>query len=530
MKRQKNKKMGLATLIITMILLLSSFSGILTTAKAAGVPPETGNLYIHKYYMADSDLANVPNNGEVVPANELPDSAVPLAGITFDLFKVVPIDGTYPQGKSLIVDEKVLTVTDEELTYDLVKSVSVTSDGQGTALAENLAQGAYVVVERVPDFLEVGGEKVTLNPIAPFIVHVPMTNPSGSDWLSDVHVYPKNEGMASEKIAQSSLANRIGGNMSYRINTKIPAGIHDSEPTIDRNITFSIVDKLHSALTLQTDSLKIYTADTKEGEMAPGTQMTLDQDYTLNRTSDFSIDFTAAGREKLSKGKFVIVLFDVQVNEMLGAENQLVVGNKASVNFVNKNNQTMTVETPSVDIHTAAIQIEKLSARDNQKLKGAEFQLASSQKNAEEGNYLKKDNEGKIIDFGENGYDQASDWIVKTDANGMAQFKGIEDYRSTIDSQGVETITGYLSYWLIETKAPAGYHLLDDAVKVSFDETSSSGDSPTFTIKSQIKNSKKGLLPKTGSTAALIFSVAGIIIIGVGIIIGIFSDKKKKLS
>ncbi|MGX6977683.1 SpaH/EbpB family LPXTG-anchored major pilin [Vagococcus elongatus] len=530
MKIKKIKSTGLVSFIITIVLLLSTFSSFLSIAEAADVAPETGNLYIHKYYMADSDLANIPNNGEAIPVHELPDSAVPLEGITFDLFKVVPIEGTYPQGKSLIVDEQALTVTDEGVTYDLVKSSSIISDSDGTAFLPNLPQGAYIVVERSTEFIEIAGEKITLNPIAPFIVHVPMTNPSGSDWLTDVHVYPKNEGLASEKIAQTSLANRIGGTMSYRMNTKVPAGIYDSNPTIDENITFSLIDTLDTALTLQTDSLKVYTSDTKEGEMLPGTEMLLGQDYILNTASNFSVDFTAAGRQKLSNNKFVILAFDVEVNQSLGTDDRMVVGNKASVNFVNKNGQTVTVETSSVDIHTAAIQIEKLSARDNKKLKDAEFQLASSQKNAKEGNYLRRDEEGRIIDFGENGYDLASAWMVKTDENGFAEFKGIEDYRSTIDAQGGETITDYLSYWLVETKAPTGYHLLDDAVQVSFDQVSSSGDSPTFTIKSQIKNSKKGLLPKTGSTAALIFSVVGIVIIGVGIIFGIFSNKKKKIS
>ena len=60
------------------------------------------------------------------------------------------------------------------------------TDKNGTATFSGLELGFYVVIETtVPD--------AVTTPMKPFLLSVPMTTTDGSDWLYDIHVYPKNE-------------------------------------------------------------------------------------------------------------------------------------------------------------------------------------------------------------------------------------------------------------------------------------------------------------------------------------------------
>ena len=153
---------------------------------------ETGSITIHKYEYNGQEKPD--STGEASDVNRLPEGATALKGATFSIYQVMDraalrnyYDGTDGQTKvtvdTYLNDNKDAIKSGE--TYSTAVATATTGD-DGTASFPKLALGLYVVVETdTPD-------KVT-SPVKPFLVSVPMTKASNpSEWLYDIHVYPKN--------------------------------------------------------------------------------------------------------------------------------------------------------------------------------------------------------------------------------------------------------------------------------------------------------------------------------------------------
>ncbi|MDD3402033.1 MAG: SpaH/EbpB family LPXTG-anchored major pilin [Hespellia sp.] len=167
-KRKWLKKVGAVTLAMSLIL----GCGTVNAAEEA----KTGNagiidtkkevtLTIHKYEMESLEQAGAEGNGTTDVT--IPDNALPLADVTFALYKVDAdeLETTVPEGAAASAVE--------------------TTKEDGTATFTELSQGRYLVVEtKVPD-------KV-YETCAPFLVDLPMMNADGTSWNYDVHAYPKN--------------------------------------------------------------------------------------------------------------------------------------------------------------------------------------------------------------------------------------------------------------------------------------------------------------------------------------------------
>lgn len=160
-----------------------------------------GSITIHKYeWNGKNGEAGTGEQGDEkhLPSNTTADGKTekptPLAGATFSIYQVMDraalrnyYDGTDGQTKvtvdTYLNDNKDAIKSGE--TYSTAVATATTGD-DGTASFPKLALGLYVVVETdTPD-------KVT-SPVKPFLVSVPMTKASNlSEWLYDIHVYPKN--------------------------------------------------------------------------------------------------------------------------------------------------------------------------------------------------------------------------------------------------------------------------------------------------------------------------------------------------
>ncbi len=152
----------------------------------------TGSITIHKYEY--NGQVKQDSTGEASDANNLPEGAKALEGATFSIYKVMDraelrnyYDGT--DGQTKVIVDTYLNDTKDAIksgeTYSTAVATATTDDG-GIASFPGLDLGLYVVVETgTPD-------KVT-SPVKPFLVSVPMTKASNpSEWLYDIHVYPKN--------------------------------------------------------------------------------------------------------------------------------------------------------------------------------------------------------------------------------------------------------------------------------------------------------------------------------------------------
>ena len=158
-----------------------------TTSKTATAIDwkKTGSLTIHKYE-TDTAPTGVHDNGESTT------SGTPLNGVTFTLYKVQ--DDTwlksYYQGTGTSpampqVSDYVDSNGTPKTGVTLPTGIPVTTAGDGTAVADNLKLGLYLVVETdKPDAVKQAAE--------PFLVSIPMTSVDKTNWLYDVTVNPKN--------------------------------------------------------------------------------------------------------------------------------------------------------------------------------------------------------------------------------------------------------------------------------------------------------------------------------------------------
>ena len=547
-KTTTNKLRALAATVVAIALAAACVPAFAALAANDSLPPSTGNLHIHKYVGADLDKAGAANDGTEV--TNIDSSFTPLEGITFHIYKVAAnASGDYPGKAPYRLSSTTLTDGDgNTFTVSAASTASVTTAADGSATASNLPQGVYLVTEDESESVSV--------PADPFVVAVPMTNADGDGWLSDVHVYPKNETMTDDKElkadtkddaaaqTQSGTSVNVGDTVTWTITPSVPSEIvaykknDDGTPATptsvtseDANISYTVYDELDEALTYTDGSVKVYGIKSTDNEKTGGTLVSQSGNYTVTldtATNKLSVSFTAAGRLALYNADYkkLRVEIDTVVNAKVLNKTVHKIGNDSSVEFVNKFDQTKTAESETVEIHTAAIDITKTDATNTStKLAGAKFQIADSEANAKAGNYLKKTADGYIVDPSDSRYATASAWVETTDANGKATFSGLEDYTSVIAADGTETPT-YCSYWLVETQAPEGYNLPASPFKVTFTEDGAT-ETANWTLSTTITNTNEFTLPLTGGMGTMLLTLVGVMLVG-GAGIALFSTRKKK--
>lgn len=182
-----------------------------TTRLADGTPVwesgKTGSITIHKYEYNPAPGAT-PKQGTGAEGEAAPTDAKPLGRVTFEIYKVQNEEWlkAYYGGQAAATGQDFSKIdasnyystdsTTGAITVNGNKIDTVTTATSGTdigvAKKDGLDFGLYLVVETsAPD-------KVT-SPVAPFLVSVPMTRIADTtttnkltDWIYDVHVYPKN--------------------------------------------------------------------------------------------------------------------------------------------------------------------------------------------------------------------------------------------------------------------------------------------------------------------------------------------------
>lgn len=210
---------ALALSLCAMPAMAEEGSGATTTPTANPVWTETeGSITIHKYEWNNTERG--PATGEEEDKNHLPSKTVeggedekptPLAGATFTVYQVKSADQLkdYYNGKAVTwptswrdYAEKDATTGGYKLNSKASSDPSVIKVGSKTTDVNGIVQfgkvqeevlhlGLYLVLEtETPDSVRTACE--------PFFVSVPMTKVSGdtkgglTDWLYDVHVFPKN--------------------------------------------------------------------------------------------------------------------------------------------------------------------------------------------------------------------------------------------------------------------------------------------------------------------------------------------------
>lgn len=381
--------------------------------------------------------------------------------------------------------------------------------GDGTALqngANSLATGYYLIVDSTT-----AGNQTVYNPAVLAI--------TDDITIADKTDVPTLEKKVKENAkASTETAYGVGFNdvADYNIGDDVPFHLIGSVPDMSQYDTYvyKFSDTLGAGFDAPT-SVKVYLSADK---VLDESDAEVTSNFTI--TSPLANSFTVSTDNlKAVKGveakKYIIVDYTAKLNSsaqigLPGNENE------AKLTYSNKPDQSgagtpSTADTPEdkVIVFTYKLDTTKVDSKDdNTKLQGAEFKLKNS-----EGKYAVV-TEGKVTSWNNEGTTLTS------------------------DKQGLFSVTGLDAgtYYLHETKAPAGYNLPAKDFKVEItattangqnwsgaaadaltalqvkvdDGTAIKGDTQNGNVAINIANTQGSSLPSTGGMGTVMLYVAGV--------------------
>ena len=548
----------LSKVLAVVALLFTTFgSGLSSFAAHDAIQPTSGDLTIHKHWAEDNSQIGSEGNG-------LEDNTItnpPVKDVQFNVYKLTPKATTDPTVPPSEKDGAVYTTngakTELSVAYNgntytytmALEAGSGKTDANGILKLTGL-KGFYYVEEdlansvtpkpTIPDGSG-GTEEVTIaSPIKPFVISVPMTHPTDLDkWNTDVHVYPKNQGQTPTKDMDGASSNsvNIGDEIGYNIKVNIPSDIEDYS-------VYKINDKLDSALTYKTNTAKAYVY--KDNGSGGWTKLEIPNPGNANYTvtdadpttgtgneNTLTVEFTQAGLDELQTymtttgGSYthVGIEFTTIVNENVVSKPNYTIVNKGEIEFNNGlttgNEKVPTTET---ETNVGRVTIDKKDQKGNA-LVGSEFRIAGTINYATLGRLFRVtlSDDGKIKDivrYDDPEYATALDWIVRPGETDPAKLGLINGKFYATSFEGLKTHSGVddaktpSKYYVVETKAPDGYNLLDGPVEVDF-----TNENTAHVLTKEVINSKGFKLPATGGMGLILLTIAGIVLIGLAVLV-----------
>lgn len=382
-------------------------------------------------------------------------------------------------------------------SIDAVKTATVSE--AGTAVFSDLAMGEYFI--RPTSTTSV--YQLMLQKIEPKVEKI-----DGKDTyvIDDVTFTAKKEEVNITKKADKTSVTK-NEKVVYTITVDIPTY---SDKATDKS--FSVYDILPDGLTINVPSITVKRAGTDITDKA-GTEFTLDGKNTAAEpyytfkisidTDQYAADWSAFGGQQLVI-TYTATLNDDDTTEVNVAETNTATFDYSFYPYVNNSHHQ---KTATVSVTTFAIKINKfVDGKPDTKLADAKFDLYRTATQEEI-------DKGVAID------------IPHTDIKGIK----LEGDKIT-NTEGVTVFEKYeanaakYDYYLVETSAPAGYNILDNAVKVNFTDADVANKEGIFTVN--VSNSSGIKLPVTGGTGTVIFTVIGIVLMAGAVLLFVFARKK----
>ena len=299
----------------------------------------------------------------------------------------------------------------------------------------------------------------------------------------DVTIHDKND-MPFEKKADKTNAD-VGQIVNYTVTGKVP------DYTGFETYIYEIADTMSQGLTFNRNSLavKVGSADVT----ADASKCTITYDGTT-APNTFKVSINV---KNCTVGDAITVTYTATVNEQAIA---VISKNEAKLTYSNDpTDSTKTTTTPPQEqkVYTSKIVIDKVEKVAEgtvaKKLAGAEFVLYKEETAGEttSTSYYKWDNATKKVEWVA---DMKNATVVTTDDKGAASFDGLANG----------------TYYLVETKAPAGYNRLEKPYKVEVEGGTAEAN---LTVTAKVENSAGTLLPSTGGMGTTVFYVLGAVLV-----------------
>lgn len=368
-----------------------------------------------------------------------------------------------------------------------------TVDADGTATFANLAMGEYFI--RPTSTTSV--YQLMLQKLEP-------TVSGGKYVIDDLTFGAKREEVSVDKAANKTSVTKKE-KVTYTITVDIPTY---ASQAVDKS--FYVSDLLPNGLTIDPASIKVQIDGTDVDTAAYTLDTTAVAEYTFKLSvsaEQYTDNWSANG------GKQLVITYTATLNDddttaVNTKETNTVTFDYSNYPYVENSHKQ---KTDTVDVTTFAIKIDKYVKNDEHaKLANAKFDLYRTATQAE----VNAGSAVKIPHTTVNGIKLESDLV--TDANGTATFAKYEANGTNYD------------YYLVETQAPSDYNILDNAVKVNFTDTEVEATAGVYTVK--VPNSSGILLPITGGTGTVIFTIIGIALMVGAVVLFVVSRKKAKES
>lgn len=326
--------------------------------------------------------------------------------------------------------------------------------------------------------------------------------------LDNVTVNAKKAEVSVTKAADKTSVTK-GEAVTYTITADIPNYLLSAKKK-----TFKIVDTLESGLTLVQDSINVKFSN---GDPVAADMYSLSKDnsgFTLNVSNSQYDDTWKA----MAEGNIQLVItYKATLDDAATSDDVIEAyntqeNNKADYTYVSYPYTADAAEktkSAEVDVNSFIIKIDKHAKGDiDNKLEGATFSLYRTLRDGET---------AATVDIPGTGIIKKQGILLEADlttnANGEIQFKKYEANAAKYD------------YYLVETKAPSGYNLLQGAIKVNFTDDEVSGTNGIYTV--QVENSTGLQLPITGDVGTFLMSLAGLALMGGAVVLLLINRKKR---
>ena len=378
---------------------------------------------------------------------------------------------------------------------------TVTVDDSGTGTITGLAAGYYLIKNT-----EVGQGEVFTDYILRVVGDVKVNPKSGKPTL-DKQIKHNDDGTWG--VVGD---NQIGDTVEFRTLTTVPVVSGYTQ------YTYVIHDEMSAGLTSNVRSKDDVTIKVNDETVLDKNYYTVTVDPENANKFTVTIDVLNAIKDgKMVEGNTLYTYYTGILNENAKVYNDGKQDNKAYLEYSNNPHGATTNSTPVKVVYdwTFKMGVKKVDGADGTPLTDAKFVL-SKEKNCDlgaidaDGNPANKTDLIKLIDNGSGSYTVAP-----------AGYTGNVVYVMTAGNITINGLDDTTEYYLYETKAPAGYNRLTDAVKFEITATyNATGDECTnvtaevndveqSSVSVNVENNRGSTLPSTGGIGTTIFYVIG---------------------